>query len=90
MVYSAMREDGMNIDEVSVIAATLNPGGLDVEQILRLSPDPQLKGMLLKDTRSAQSRGAFGSPNFRVGDQFWFGKGRLRDVGEAILRVASA
>ena len=52
--------------------------------------DPQVKDMLLKNTQSAHDRGAFGSPSFLVGDQLWFGKDRLRDVEEEILRVASA
>ena len=90
VVYAAMWEDGKNMDDVAVIAATLSAGGLDAAKILELSQDPQVKDVLLKNTQSAHDRGAFGSPSFLVGDQLWFGKERLRDVEEEIVRVASA
>ena len=75
---------------IAEIAATLSAGGLDAQKIFELSQDPQVKDMLLKNTQSAHDRGAFGSPSFLVGDQLWFGKDRLRDVEEEIVRVASA
>ena len=90
VVYPAMWEDGKNMDDVAAIAATLSAGGLDAEKIFELSQDPQVKDALLKNTQSAHDRGAFGSPSFLVGDQLWFGKDRLRDVEEEIVRVASA
>lgn len=90
VVYPAMWEDGKNMDDVAVIAATLSAGGLDAQKIFELSQDPQVKDMLLKNTQSAHDRGAFGSPSFLVGDQLWFGKERLRDVEEEIVRLASA
>jgi len=90
VVYRAMWEDGKNMDDPAVIAATLTEGGLDAEKILALSQDAEVKDMLLKSTQSAHDRGAFGSPSFFVGDQLWFGKDRLRDVEEEIVRVASA
>jgi 2-hydroxychromene-2-carboxylate isomerase len=90
VVYAAMWEDGRNMDDPAVIGATLTEGGLDAEKISALSQDPQVKGMLLENTQSAHDRGAFGSPSFLVGDQLWFGKDRLRDVEEEIVRVASA
>lgn len=90
VVYPAMWEDGKNMDDPAVIAATLTEGGLDTEKILALSQDPEVKNVLLQNTQSAHDRGAFGSPSFFVGDQLWFGKDRLRDVEEEVVRVASA
>jgi 2-hydroxychromene-2-carboxylate isomerase len=89
-VYAAMWEDGKNMDDPAVIASTLNEGGLDAEKIFALSQDPEVKNQLLQNTQSAHDRGAFGSPSFLIGDQLWFGKDRLRDVEEDIVRVASA
>jgi 2-hydroxychromene-2-carboxylate isomerase len=89
-VYAAMWEDGKNMDEVPVILSTLAAGGLDGEKIVALSQDAQVKNTLLQNTQSAHDRGAFGSPSFFVGDQLWFGKDRLRDVEEEIVRIASA
>jgi 2-hydroxychromene-2-carboxylate isomerase len=90
VVYAAMWEDGKNMDDPAVIAATLTEGGLDAEKIFALSQDPEVKNVLLQNTQSAHDRGAFGSPSFLVGDQLWFGKDRLRDVEEEVVRVASA
>jgi 2-hydroxychromene-2-carboxylate isomerase len=90
LVYAAMWEDGKNMDDPAVIAATLTEGGLDAEKIFALSQDPEVKNVLLQNTQSAHDRGAFGSPSFLVGKELWFGKDRLRDVEEEVARVASA
>ena len=90
VVYAAMWEDCKNMDDLPVILATLAAGGLDGEKIVALSQDPQVKSVLLQNTQSAHDRGAFGSPSFLVGQELWFGKDRLRDVEEEIVRVASA
>jgi 2-hydroxychromene-2-carboxylate isomerase len=89
VVYAAMWEDGKNMDDLAVITATLTAGGLDSEKILALSQDPEVKTMLLHNTQSAHDRGAFGSPSFLIGRELWFGKDRLRDVEDEILRLAS-
>jgi 2-hydroxychromene-2-carboxylate isomerase len=90
VVYAAMWEDGKNMDDLAVIAATLTEGGLDAEKIFALSQDPEVKNVLLQNTQSAHDRGAFGSPSFLVGKELWFGKDRLRDVEEEVVRVANA
>jgi len=90
VVYAAMWEDGKNMDDPAVIAATLTEGGLDAEKIFALSQDPEVKNVLLQNTQSAHDRGAFGSPSFLIGDQLWFGKDRLRDVEEEVARLAAA
>ena len=48
--------------------------------------DPDVKARLLENTQRSHDRGAFGSPTFFVGNEIFFGKDRLRDVEEAILR----
>ena len=90
VIYAAMWEDGKNLDDVEVILAALAAGGLDGEKIVALSQEPHVKNQLLQNTQSAHDRGAFGSPSFLIGDALWFGKDRLRDVEEEIMRVASA
>jgi 2-hydroxychromene-2-carboxylate isomerase len=90
VVYAAMWEDGKNMDDPAVIAATLTAGGLDAEKIFALSQDPEVKNVLLQNTQAAHDRGAFGSPSFLVGKELWFGKDRLRDVEEEVARVAAA
>jgi 2-hydroxychromene-2-carboxylate isomerase len=88
-VYVAMWEEGRNMDDPDVIAATLSASGLDAARLLELSQDPDVKAALVRNTQSAFERGAFGSPIFFVGDEMYFGKDRLRDVEEEIARRTS-
>jgi 2-hydroxychromene-2-carboxylate isomerase len=90
VVYAAMWEDGKNMDDLPTITATLDAGGLDSQAILDLSQDPEVKAMLLANTQSAHDHGAFGSPSFLIGRELWFGKDRLRDVEDEIVRLTSA
>ena len=89
-VFAAMWEDGRNMDDPGTIAATLSAAGLDATHLLELSQDPEVRATLVRNTQSAFERGAFGSPTFFVGNEMWFGKDRLRDVEDEIVRVASA
>jgi 2-hydroxychromene-2-carboxylate isomerase len=90
VMYAAMWEDGKNMDDLPTITATLDAGGLDSQAILALSQDPEVKAMLLANTQSAHDHGAFGSPSFLIGRELWFGKDRLRDVEDEIMRLTSA
>jgi 2-hydroxychromene-2-carboxylate isomerase len=76
--------------DLPTITATLDAGGLDSQAILDLSQDPEVKAMLLANTQSAHDHGAFGSPSFLIGRELWFGKDRLRDVEDEIVRLTSA
>ena len=51
---------------------------------------PEVKDQLMRNTSDAVDRGVFGSPSFFVGDEIFFGKDRLRDVEEEIVRVKAA
>ena len=90
VVYQAMWEDGKNMDDLAVILPTLAAAGLDGEKVLALSQQPEVKAALLTNTQSAHDRGAFGSPSFLIGSELWFGKDRLRDVEDEIVRMGSA
>ena len=87
VVYAAMWEDQRNMAEDAVILETLNAAGLDGAAIVAASQDADVKAALLANTESAHARGAFGSPTFFVNGEIWFGKDRLRDVEEAIVRA---
>jgi 2-hydroxychromene-2-carboxylate isomerase len=45
-----------------------------------------VKDQLMRNTSEAVDRGVFGSPSFFVGNEIFFGKDRLRDVEEEIVR----
>jgi len=83
-VYRAMWVDGLKMDDPAVVRATLDAAGLPGEQLLALAQDAAVKAELIANTEDAVAHGVFGSPSFRVGDELFFGKDKLRDVEEAI------
>lgn len=88
VLYAAMWEQGRDMADDALIAATLTEGGLDAAALVARSQAPEVKARLLANTEQAHQRGAFGSPSFFVGDALYFGKDRLREVEEAALAAA--
>jgi 2-hydroxychromene-2-carboxylate isomerase len=89
-VFAAMWERGLDMGESEVIVATLDEAGLDGRAILAATQDPAVKERLVANTQSAFERGAFGAPTFFVGNEIFFGKDRLREVEEEIVRQGKA
>ena len=89
VVYAAMWEDQKNMADDAVILETLNAGGLDGGAIVAASQDADVKAALIANTEASHARGAFGSPTFFVEDATYFGKDRLRDVEEEIVRLTA-
>jgi len=85
-VYHHMWEAPKKMDDPGVVAAALAESGLDAETLMALSGTPEIKNQLLRNTSEAVERGVFGIPSFFVGPELYFGKDRLRDVEEEILR----
>lgn len=85
-VYVAMWERGLDMGQAAVVTATLQEAGLPAAQLLATAQDADVKAQLLANTNEAHARGAFGSPSFFVGDELFFGKDRLREVEEEIVR----
>lgn len=85
-MFVAMWEQGRNMADDAEIAAVLQSAGLDGAALAALSQDAEVKAELLAHTERSHARGAFGAPTFFVGDEIFFGKDRLRDVEEAMLR----
>jgi len=89
-LFSAMWEQAINLSDADEIAAVLRAAGLDGAALWTKAQDPEIKARLASNTQSAFERGAFGSPSFFVGDQLFFGKDRLREVEEEIVRHCAA
>jgi len=87
IVYRNMWAQPKKMDEPEVIVAALNEGGLDGEQLLELSAQPEVKAKLIENTEASVARGNFGSPTFFAGDEMFFGKDKLRDFEEMILAL---
>jgi 2-hydroxychromene-2-carboxylate isomerase len=86
-VFASMWEREKKMDDPAVIASELEAAGLDAPAILAACQDPAVKARLLANTEQAHAKGAFGSPTFFVGPEIYFGKDRLRDVEEEIVRA---
>jgi 2-hydroxychromene-2-carboxylate isomerase len=88
-VYSLMWEQGKNMEDPVVIVRSLDEAGLDGARLYAGTQEPDVKSRLMANTQSAFERGAFGSPTFFVGDEIFFGKDRLREVEEEIVRASA-
>ena len=86
-MYEAMWEHGRNMSEPAEIIDVLKTAGIDFGALLEAAQQPDVKNGLLANTQSAFEHGAFGSPTFFVGQEIFFGKDRLREVEEEVLRV---
>ncbi len=89
-IFHFMWSEPRKLDDDEVIAATLGECGLDTGGILADARDPEVKQELIESTDASVARGTFGAPTFFVGDEIYFGKDRLRDVEEEILRQREA
>jgi 2-hydroxychromene-2-carboxylate isomerase len=89
-VMRHMWAEPKQMDDPTVVAAALDASGLDAERLLARIREPDVKQKLLANTEAAVARGVFGLPAFFVGDALYFGKDRLRDVEDEIVRVRDA
>jgi 2-hydroxychromene-2-carboxylate isomerase len=84
--FHHMWEAPKKIDDPEIIRAALTESGLDAERLLAAAQTPEVKQQLMNNTEAAVERGVFGIPSFFVGEELFFGKDRLCDVEEEILR----
>ena len=89
-VMRAMWAEPKPMADPAVVRAALDAAGLDGARLLARTQDADVKQQLIADTERAVARGVFGLPAFFVGEELWFGKDRLADVEEAIVRRRSA
>ena len=84
--FKQMWAEPKDMGDPAVVSAALKESGFDPERLLARTQEPDVKDKLLKNTQASVDRGAFGAPTFFVGNEIFFGKDRLRDVEEEILR----
>ncbi len=85
-VLKAMWEEGENMADNDVAIRVLTAAGLDGQAIIDKTQDPDIKAKLIANTNAAVDRGVFGIPTFIVGDEMFFGKERLGQVEEEIIK----
>jgi 2-hydroxychromene-2-carboxylate isomerase len=86
-VFRHMWAEPKKMDDPEVVRAALEQSGLDAAALLARTQEPAVKERLLKNTEASVARGTFGSPTFFVGNEIFFGKDRLRDVEEELVRT---
>jgi 2-hydroxychromene-2-carboxylate isomerase len=86
-MFHDMWAEPKKMDDPEVVRASLEKSGLDAARLLARTQEAEVKDRLLKNTEASVARGTFGSPTFFVGDEIFFGKDRLRDVEEEIVRA---
>lgn len=89
-MFACMWERELKMDDPAVFRQALAEAGLPVDRLLELVGTDAVKGRLMANTEGAVAAGAFGSPSFLVGTELYFGKDRLRDVEDLLLRQAGA
>ena len=87
-VFRHMWAEPKKMDAPDVVSVALKDSGFDAARLLARAQEPEVKERLLQNTQASVARGTFGSPTFFVGGEIFFGKDRLRDVEEEILRVS--
>jgi 2-hydroxychromene-2-carboxylate isomerase len=90
VIYQAMWEQARNMNDPSEVLSVLNAAGVEAGPLLEATQLADVKSNLLANTQSAFERGAFGSPTFFVGNEMYFGKDRLGQVEEEIVRASKA
>ena len=86
-MFRHMWVEPKDMDDPEVVRAALEASGFDAAALLARTQEPEVKDRLLRNTQESVARGTFGSPTFFVGNEIFFGKDRLRDVEEEIVRV---
>jgi 2-hydroxychromene-2-carboxylate isomerase len=83
-VFRAMWATPCNMGDPAVLAQVLQRNDFDVEAMLALVNDAEVKARLVANTEEAVARGVFGAPTLFVGEQMFFGQDRLDFVREAL------
>jgi 2-hydroxychromene-2-carboxylate isomerase len=86
-VLKAMWEREENMADTDVTVRVLTEAGLDGKTIIEKTQDPTVKAKLIENTNAAVQRGVFGVPTFFVGKEMFFGKERLGQVEEEIIKA---
>jgi 2-hydroxychromene-2-carboxylate isomerase len=86
-IYRNMWAEPKKMDDPTVFRTVLTDAGFDAQSILRLIETREIKDELLHNAQRSVEHGTFGSPTFYVGNEIFFGKDRLHDLEEEIIRM---
>ena len=86
-MFRHMWAEPKKMDDPEVVRSALEESGFNGASLLARTQEPEVKDRLLQNTQASVARGTFGAPTFFVGDEIFFGKDRLRDVEDEIVRA---
>lgn len=79
-LFAGLWQQGLNLADADVLAATLATAGHDAPALLAFAQSPEAKARLMSNTEAAVARGVFGAPTCFVAGQMHFGQDRLEWV----------
>ena len=83
-VYNAIWVNGENMGDLNVVTRVLSDVGLNGQQIIAGTQDPEVKAGLISNTEAAVARGCFGAPTMFVDGDMFFGQDRMQFIEMAI------
>ena len=86
-MFRHMWAEPKKMDDPEVVRSALEESGFNAASLMARTQEPEVKDRLLANTQASVGRGTFGAPTFFVGDEIFFGKDRLRDVEDEIVRA---
>jgi 2-hydroxychromene-2-carboxylate isomerase len=83
---SGLWEEGLDLADAAILTARLAQAGLDGADLVAQAASPEVKAELARSTEAAVARGVFGLPSFFVGKELFFGKERLGQIQDELLK----
>lgn len=80
-------EEGLDLSDAAVLTARLTKAGLDGAALVAQAQALEVKAELARATEAAVARGVFGLPTFFVGSEMFFGKERLGQIEDELLKA---
>jgi 2-hydroxychromene-2-carboxylate isomerase len=85
-IFRAIWEEGIDPGDEAQLWKSVADAGLAADDIFTSAADPAVREALDANTAASVENGSFGSPSFLVGSELFFGKDRLDQVEEAVLK----
>jgi 2-hydroxychromene-2-carboxylate isomerase len=83
-VFNAIWVNSENMGDAETVAKVLTNAGLDAQQIIASTQEPEVKADLIDSTEAAVKRGCFGAPTMFIGDEMFFGQDRMQFIEMAL------
>jgi 2-hydroxychromene-2-carboxylate isomerase len=85
-VFAHMWAEPKKLDDPEIFRGALAEAGFDADRLFARTQEQAVKDRLLTNTQASVERGTFGSPTFFVDSDIYFGKDRLGEVEEEIMK----